>query len=80
MIQVYRLTPLEGHSMPKWEYLVVYFRDADLENTDVDADYYADADVFTERLNTYGQAGWELVSFDWMPKGARAALKRPLKS
>lgn len=65
--------------MPQWEYLVVYMKDADLENMDADADYYADADVFTERLNAYGQAGWELVSFDWMLKGARAALKRPLK-
>ncbi len=65
--------------MPKWEYLVVYIKDVDLEDTDAEADLYADADAFTERLNNYGQAGWELVSFDWMRKGARAALKRPLK-
>lgn len=66
--------------MSKWEYLVVYIKDVDLEKADAEADFYADADAFTERLNTYGQAGWELVSFDWMAKGARAALKRPVKS
>lgn len=64
--------------MQKWEYLVVFIRDVDLPTEDREADYYADADAFTERLNTYGKAGWELVSFDWLEKGARAALKRPL--
>ena len=63
--------------MQKWEYLVVYLRDADLEDTSKEADTYADADMFTDRLNTYGQAGWELVSFEWLDKGAKAALKRP---
>jgi hypothetical protein len=64
--------------MQKWEYLIVFIRDVDLPDADVEADYFADADAFTERLNTYGQAGWELVSFDWLEKGARAALKRPV--
>ncbi len=64
--------------MQQWEYLVVHMQDADLEATSEEADTYADADVFTERLNAYGQAGWELVSFEWLDKGARAALKRPV--
>ena len=63
--------------MQKWEYLVIYMRDADFEATNKEADTFADADVFTERLNEYGQAGWELVSFEWLEKGAKAALKRP---
>lgn len=63
--------------MQKWEYLIVYIRDVDLPIEDNEADLYADADAFTQRLNTYGQAGWELVSFEWTEKGARAALKRP---
>ncbi len=64
--------------MQKWEYLVVYLRDVDLEDADRETDLFADADVFTERLNTYGRAGWELVSFEWEDKGAKAALKRPV--
>jgi hypothetical protein len=63
--------------MQKWEYLIVYIRDVDLPVEDKEADLYADADAFTQRLNTYGQAGWELVNFEWLDKGARAALKRP---
>lgn len=63
--------------MQRWEYLVVYIRDVDLEATNKEADTYADADVFTDRLNEYGKAGWELVSFDWLDKGAKAAFKRP---
>ena len=50
----------------------------DLEIDDKEADTFADADKFTERLNTYGKAGWELVSFEWTDDGAKAALKRPL--
>ena len=65
--------------MQRWEYLVVYLRDADLEEISVEADAHADADMFTERLNRYGQVGWELVSFDWTPDGAKAALKRLLE-
>ena len=64
--------------MPQWEYLVVYLRDVDLEDVDRETDLFADADIFTERLNTYGRAGWELVSFEWEDKGAKAALKRPV--
>ena len=64
--------------MPQWEYLVVYLRDVDLEDVDRETDLFADADIFTERLNTYGRAGWELVSFEWQDKGAKAALKRPV--
>ena len=64
--------------MQRWEYLVVYLRDADLEDISTEADTFADADMFTERLNRYGQAGWELVSFDWTDDGAKAALKRLL--
>ena len=64
--------------MQQWEYLVVYLRDVDLEDVDRETDLFADADIFTERLNTYGRAGWELVSFEWEDKGAKAALKRPV--
>ena len=63
--------------MEKWEYLVVFLRDVDLESEDKEADTFADADKFTDRLNTYGKAGWELVSFQWTDDGAKAALKRP---
>ncbi len=65
--------------MDKWEYLVVYLKDVDLGEENSEADTFADADIFTERLNTYGQAGWELVSFQWTDNGAKAALKRSLK-
>ena len=69
------------NNMQKWEYLIVFIKDADLppEVQDEEANLYLDADTFTERLNTYGQAGWELVSFEWLEKGAKAALKRPAK-
>lgn len=63
--------------MQKWEYLVVFIRDVDISDDHGDADAHADADVFTERLNTYGSAGWELVSFEWTDRGAKVALKRP---
>ncbi len=66
--------------MQKWEYLIVFIKDADLPVEDAEADRYLDADTFTERLNTYGQAGWELVSFEWLEKGAKAALKRPIQA
>jgi hypothetical protein len=66
--------------MQKWEYLIVFIKDADLPIEDEEADRYVDADAFTERLNTYGEAGWELVSFEWLEKGAKAALKRPVES
>jgi hypothetical protein len=66
--------------MQKWEYLIVFIKDKDLPVEDEEANLYMDADAFTERLNTYGQAGWELVSFEWLTKGAKAALKRPIGS
>ncbi len=66
--------------MQKWEYLVVYLRDRDVVSEDAEMDVFADADAFSERLNTYGKAGWELVSFQWMENGAKAALKRPINS
>lgn len=63
--------------MQKWEYLIVYITDTDLSE-DQDMDRHLDADHFTEKLNAFGDAGWELVSFDWStPEGAKAAFKRP---
>ena len=50
--------------MQKWEYLIVFIRDVDLPVDDKEADTYADADAFTQRLNTYGLAGWELVHME----------------
>jgi hypothetical protein len=38
---------------------------------------YLDADRYTQMLNTYGEAGWELVSFETSENGAKAAFKRP---
>ena len=66
--------------MPKFEYLVVYITDTDLTE-DEEMDMHLDADHFGERLNKYGEAGWELVSFAWdSPEGAKAAFKREVKS
>jgi hypothetical protein len=60
----------------KWEYLVVYITDTDITD-DVEMDTHLDADHYTEQLNKYGDAGWELVSFTWdSPDGAKAAFKR----
>ncbi len=59
-----------------WEYLVVFISDSDTAKDDVELDSHLDADRFTEKLNKYGEAGWELVSFDWKEDGARAAFKR----
>lgn len=62
--------------MPKWEYLVVYITDTDLTE-DPEMDLHLDADRFTDQLNKYGDAGWELISFNWdSPDGAKAAFKR----
>lgn len=63
--------------MQQWEYLVVLIKGAELEHLDADADRFADADKFTEQLNKYAQAGWELVSFQWEQNYAKAAFKRP---
>jgi hypothetical protein len=62
--------------MQHWEYLVVYLTDSDVAQDNKEVDVYLDADRFTEKLNTYGEAGWELVSFQWESDGAKAALKR----
>lgn len=63
--------------MQKYEYLVVFLTDVD-RTDDVEMDRHMDADHFSEQLNRYGEAGWELVSFDWdSPDGAKAAFKRP---
>jgi len=62
--------------MREWEYLVVFISDSEAAQDRTDVDMYLDADKYTEKLNAYGQAGWELVSFQWEEKGAKAALKR----
>lgn len=60
----------------RWEYLVVYLKDSQVAEKNKEVDVYLDADAFTEKLNKYGEAGWELVSFSWEKSGAKAALKR----
>ncbi len=64
----------------KWEYLVVHLSDNNDAEDQPEIDVHLDADTFTEKLNKYGEAGWELVSFEWITNGARAALKRPKNS
>lgn len=63
--------------MTRWEYLVVYLGDSKAAESDPEMDRHLDADTFTEKLNKYGTAGWELVSFAWEQHGAKAVLKRP---
>ena len=63
--------------MDKWEYLVVYVQDSKVAEDNKEVDVFLDADTFTEKLNKYGEAGWELVSFEWEVDGAKAAFKRP---
>lgn len=65
--------------MQKWEYLVVYLEDSDYAQDKPEIDVYMDADKFTDKLKTYGEAGWEMVSFQWEERGAKAAFKRPAK-
>lgn len=65
--------------MQKWEYLVVYLEDSDYAQDKPEIDVYMDADKFTEKLKTYGEAGWEMVSFEWEARGAKVAFKRPAK-
>lgn len=62
---------------PKWEYLVVYMEDSKVAQDQKEFDTYLDADKFTQQLNKYGSAGWELVAFEWTDSGAKAAFKRP---
>lgn len=69
-------TQQEANVATQWEYLVVYLQDSKVAEGNTDVDYYLDADTFTEKLNKYGEAGWELVSFEWETDGAKAALKR----
>ncbi len=64
----------------QWEYLVVVMRGVDLQDVDKEADMFADADKFSEQLNNYSRAGWELVSFQWEDNYAKAAFKRPARS
>jgi len=66
--------------MQKWEYLVVFIHDSKISQDKPEIDVFMDADKFTEKLNTYGNAGWELVSFEWTDDGGKAAMKRPLSS
>lgn len=63
--------------MPKWEYLVVFIEDSDVAQDRAEFDRHLDADQYTERLNTYGDAGWELVGFQWQEHGGKATFKRP---
>lgn len=66
--------------MQKWEYLVVYLVDSDVAQDTPEFDVYMDADAYTEKLNTYGKAGWELVSFQWEERGAKASFKRQIRT
>lgn len=63
--------------MQKWEYLVVFIEDSHVAQDQPEFDRYLDVDKYTQALNTYGEAGWELVSFSAAGNGARAAFKRP---
>ncbi len=62
--------------MQQWEYLVVYLTSSDMAQGKTGFDEYLDADLYTEKLNVYGKAGWELVNFSWGENGAKAAFKR----
>jgi hypothetical protein len=62
--------------MPKWEYLVIHLRDDQTHQDNPEIDVYMDVDKYTASLNRYGEAGWELVSFQMEANGAKAALKR----
>lgn len=61
----------------KWEYLVVYLADSKVAEDNSDVDFHLDADTYTDKLQRYGDAGWELVSFEWTDDGAKCAFKRP---
>ncbi|MDX1991429.1 MAG: DUF4177 domain-containing protein [bacterium] len=62
--------------MPQWEYLIVFIQDSETAQDTPEVDVFLDADRYTDKLNTYGKAGWELVAFEWTEMGAKAALKR----
>jgi hypothetical protein len=61
----------------KWEYLVVFIEDSRVAQDMPEIDNHLDADTYTDKLNMYGEAGWELVGFEWTVDGAKCALKRP---
>lgn len=63
----------------EWEYLVVFIPDSKVAEGNPEFDNALDADTYTDKLNRYGEAGWELVGFDWTEHGAKCALKRPKK-
>ena len=62
--------------MQKWQYLVVFIEDSKTAQDQPQYDVFVDADRFTDKLNVYGNAGWELISFEWGADGAKAAFKR----
>lgn len=66
--------------MQQWEYLVVFIEDDETHQDNASVDVYLDADRYTEKLNNYGGAGWELVAFDWADNGGKATFKRPKSS
>ncbi|MCS6837092.1 MAG: DUF4177 domain-containing protein [Anaerolineae bacterium] len=63
----------------QWEYLVVFIPDSRVAQADPETDSHLDADTYTDKLSMYGEAGWELVSFEWTADGAKCAFKRPRK-
>lgn len=63
--------------MQKWEYLVIFIEDSKIAQDMPELDVYIDVDKYTQALNTYGEAGWEMVSFAASPNGAHASFKRP---
>ncbi len=63
--------------MQKWEYLVVYIEGSSVAQDQPEIDVYLDVDKYSEALNNYGEAGWELVNIEGVGTGVRATLKRP---
>lgn len=63
----------------RWEYLVVYVSDSKVAEDGSEEDTFLDADRYTDKLNKYGEAGWEMVSFEWGKDGAKVAFKREKK-
>lgn len=61
----------------RWEYLVVFIEDNPTPDDQAQFDDFLDADKYTQKLNHYGEAGWEMVSFHWEKNGGKAAFKRP---
>ena len=66
--------------MQKYEYLVIFLQDSKLAQDQPIVDRHLDADRYTEKLSQYGQAGWEMVSFQWEEHGAKVAFKRPMRT